>query len=120
MNSAGDASRLTEISVTLPGTAAAAPTAPGQLAVANQRNNSILVSFAPSTDAVATETQLSYLLYVDGRLVGPTCFQYCFGVTGATATRLAPGTSYRIGVAAVNLTGVVSDVAEIGASTLAP
>lgn len=120
INAAGVASRVSEVFVTTPGVAAPAPTAPAGLVVTAVFNNRILVNWAPSTDAVSDPTQISYRLYLDGRFVGYTCSQYCFGTTGASAIGLAPGTAYRIGIEAVNGTGGVSDIAEIIATTIAP
>ncbi|MGB8857646.1 MAG: fibronectin type III domain-containing protein [Ilumatobacteraceae bacterium] len=121
INSAGVASRLAEVTVTLPGTAVAAPTAPGNLTVTGVFNDRISVNWSRSSDPLSTDSNtLSYRLHVDGRLVNWTCFQYCFGTTGALANSLAPGTTYRIGIEAVGQNGTVSDLVEVVATTTMP
>ena len=120
VNSAGVASALAELIVTTPGTAANAPTAPTNLRVSSVTNDRINVLWNPSTDSQFTETQLAYRLFLDGRFVGYTCSQYCFGSTSGSAGQLAPGTTYRIGIEAINPNGAISNVTEIVATTSAP
>jgi hypothetical protein len=120
VNSAGVASAVAELIVTTPGTAAGAPTAPTNLRVSSVTNDRIDVSWNASTDSQFTETQLAYRLYLDGRFVGYTCSQYCFGSTFGSAGQLAPGTTYRIGIEAINPNGATSNITEIVATTSAP
>jgi hypothetical protein len=120
VTTAGVASVLAEITVNTPGAAANAPTAPTGLRVTSVSNNQINLTWNPSTDSQTTEQQLQYRFVIDGRLGAYTCSQYCFGTTGGGVAQLTPGTTYRIGVVAINATGGVSDIAEITATTAAP
>jgi Fibronectin type III domain len=118
INAAGVASPLIEITVTLPGTAVSAPTTPTNLRITGTTNDSITLNWDPSLNTVSSPYYIAYTLYVDGRAVPGTCSSYCFGTTGGTALRLAPGTTYRIGVSAYN--DGTSDIAEITATTSNP
>jgi hypothetical protein len=120
VTASGVASVLTELTVNTSGTPANAPSAPTNLRVGSVANNQINLAWSPSTDAVSSEQQLQYRFVVDGRLSFYTCYQYCFGTTGGAVGQLAPGTTYRIGVVAINGTGGVSDYTEITATTATP
>ena len=117
----GSASIVSEIVVTTPGIAPAAPSAPPGLTVSRVRNNAIVLGWSPSTDGNTSVTEFAYEIFVNGIRQGPSCFQYCFGATGGSAINLAPGTTYRIGVRASNgATQQVSDLSEVTATTATP
>jgi hypothetical protein len=121
VNAAGVASPVTEIVVTTPGTSVTPPTAPTNLRVVSVTNNRVNLDWTASTDPQIDPSQIQYRFYLDGRFAGYTCSQYCFGSTAGSLGNLAPGTSYRIGVEAFNnLTGGVSGIAEITATTATP
>lgn len=70
-----------------------------------------LIRWAPSTDNTSAETQISYVYTVADdpfRTAVPTCSQYCFGTTGTSVPRPAPGTSIRVTVTAIDGAGVRS------------
>ncbi len=69
---------------------------------------SAFISWAPSTDNTSVESQISYTYSVAGGTATPTCFQYCFGATGAAVPLPAPGTSIRVTVTAYDNAGVAS------------
>lgn len=115
----GRTSPIAEITVVAPGTAVPAPTPPADLRVTSVRNDAIGLAWSPSISPEA-DPYVAYRYRVDGVTGSFTCSQYCFGATGGLLGRLAPGTTYRIGVEALSASGVVSDIAEIWATTAAP
>ena len=72
---------------------------------------SAFVTWAPSTDNTSFDSQISYTYTVIGdpqRTAVPTCFQYCFGATGAAVPLPAAGTSIRVTVTAYDNAAVAS------------
>lgn len=88
-----------------------APSTPSGLAADNITESSLDISWTASTDNVAVT---GYNVYLDGSLHGTTT-GVAYSFTGMTA-----GTSYAIGVSAVDATTNESTIASINASTLDP
>jgi Fibronectin type III domain len=119
VNAAGGQSIVSEITVQAAGAAAAFPSTPGNLTVGAVTNRSIALTWTEST--IPSGTTAQYQFIVNGIVTTYTCQVYCFGTTAGTVGNLAPGTTYRLGVRALDgISGTFSDWAQVTATTSAP
>jgi endoglucanase len=104
------AAAVVVLAVAMPASAASplSPPPPTSFKVTSAAQKSIAVSWSASSDP----TVRGYGLYRDGVLVGSTTTQTTYTFTG-----LQCGTSYTLGVDAVNLLGFRSDVVPVSAAT---